>query len=114
MDTKSDYLKLNAGAMKAAFIVGLILCFCFAIPIIANYKKNSIAPVDSKLNPNTAKIYELEQLPAIGSAKAKAIADYRQNEKFETAKDIEKVKGIGEKTVIKIEPYLRFEDRDLH
>jgi competence ComEA-like helix-hairpin-helix protein len=112
MDMKSDKRELATGPMKAGFFVGIILCVCFALPILPNFKKTNFAPLDNKLNPNTASVYELAQLPSIGPAKAQAIADYRKDEKFENAKDVEKVKGIGEKTVNKIEPFLKFDTQE--
>jgi competence ComEA-like helix-hairpin-helix protein len=114
MDMKSDNQELIVRPMKTAFFIGVILCFCFALPILPNFKKTNFAPLDNKLNPNTASVYELAQLPAIGPARAQAIADYRKDEKFENAKDVEKVKGIGEKTVNKIKPFLKFNDTEVH
>ena len=49
------------------------------------------------VNINTATATELEALPGIGPAKAKAIVAYRQqNGQFKTVEDLKKVKGIGE------------------
>ena len=49
------------------------------------------------VNINTATAAELEALPGIGPAKAKAIVAYRQqNGQFKTVEDLKKVKGIGE------------------
>lgn len=57
----------------------------------------------SKININTASQEELESLPGIGPAKAKAIIDYRKkNGKFRSKGDIIKVKGIGKKIYEKI------------
>jgi len=95
---------------KAAFFVGMILCVCFTLSILPNFKKNTFATIDNKLNPNTASVYELAQLPAIGTARAQAITEYRQNNAFNNAKDLENVKGIGEKTANKLSPLLRFND----
>jgi len=99
------------GALKAAFLAGIVLCIYFTIPILQNSEKAAFGQVDNKLNPNTASAGELAQLPNIGATKAQAIVDYRQNERkaFETAADLDKVKGIGEKTVDKIEQWIKFD-----
>ena len=52
-----------------------------------------------KVNINTATAEEIAQLKNIGSAYAMRIVEYRQeNGPFEKPEDIQKVKGIGEKT----------------
>ena len=49
------------------------------------------------VNINTASPSELEALPGIGPAKAKAIADYRQQHgAFKSVEELKNVKGIGE------------------
>ena len=49
------------------------------------------------VNINTATVEQLETLPGIGPAKAKAIVDYRkQNGNFKKTEDLKNVKGIGE------------------
>ena len=49
------------------------------------------------VNINTASPSELEALPGIGPAKAKAIADYRQQHGvFKSVEELKNVKGIGE------------------
>ncbi len=50
------------------------------------------------VNINTADVKELEGLPGIGPAKAKAIVDYRKEHgPFATVDDLSKVQGIGPK-----------------
>jgi len=56
------------------------------------------------VNINTASPSELEALPGIGPAKAKAIADYRQQHgAFKSVEELKNVKGIGEGIFSKLE-----------
>jgi competence protein ComEA len=55
------------------------------------------------VNINSASQKQLEELPGVGAAKAKAIIDYRKkNGPFKTIEDIKKVDGIGDATYDKI------------
>ncbi|WP_305815139.1 ComEA family DNA-binding protein [Photobacterium leiognathi] len=62
------------------------------------------------VNVNTASASDLAaSLPGIGETKAKAIVDYRKKHgKFKSAKDLEKVTGLGEKSVRSMKKYLKF------
>lgn len=56
---------------------------------------------------NTASAKDLELLPQIGPAKAAAIVDDRtRNGPFKSIEDLDRVSGIGEKTLDRLKPYL--------
>lgn len=61
----------------------------------------------SLVNINTATQAELEELPNVGPATAKAIIEYREkNGKFSKVTDIMKITGIKQKTFEKIKDYI--------
>jgi len=65
-----------------------------------------------RINPNTADAASLMRLPNIGRSRAEAIIEYRQSaggKAFEKAADMERVKGIGPKTVEGMGPWLEFD-----
>ncbi|RYL91612.1 competence protein ComEA [Sporolactobacillus sp. THM7-4] len=60
---------------------------------------------DQVVNINTADEQELQNLPGIGPAKAKAIFHYREEHgPFKTVDELTNVTGIGEKSLEKIKP----------
>ncbi len=66
--------------------------------------------VSNKININTATVEELESLPGIGPAKAKAIVNYRETESvFIEIEDIMNVSGIGQKTYESLKDYITVE-----
>ncbi|MHC4757901.1 MAG: ComEA family DNA-binding protein [Planctomycetota bacterium] len=69
------------------------------------------------INPNDAPVQSLIRLPGIGPARANAIIAYRRGFKdshpntspFLQSNDLQKIKGIGPKTVENIEPFIKFQ-----
>jgi len=60
------------------------------------------------VNINTADKETLILLPSIGPVTAEAIIAYRkENGNFKNIEELTKVKGIGDKTLVKIKPYLQ-------
>jgi comEA protein len=63
------------------------------------------ATAASPVNLNTATTAELETLPSIGPATAARIIEFRQkNGGFKKIEDLMNVKGIGEKSFLKLKP----------
>ncbi len=64
-------------------------------------------PARTVVDINTANEDALVAIPGIGPALAKRIVEFRQqNGPFTRVEDLLKVKGIGEKTLEKMKPYL--------
>lgn len=54
------------------------------------------------VNLNTASAEELTSLKGVGPSTAAKIIEYRSKHKFNTIEDVMNVKGIGEKTFVKM------------
>ncbi len=77
----------------------------------------AFAPPDTRVNPNTASWMELTRLPGIGEVMAKRIVAYREENRspggnpiFRSPEDLDRVKGIGAKTISAIRDQLRFDE----
>ena len=65
------------------------------------------ATATAPLNINTATQAQLELLPGVGAKAAERILEYREkNGKFKKVEDLMNVKGIGEKSFLKLKPLL--------
>ena len=70
------------------------------------------APAPAPVNLNTATQAQLEALPGIGPKAAELILDYRKkNGNFKKVEDLMNVKGIGEKSFLKLKPLLSVTDK---
>ena len=83
----------------AATLAIMVMTLAVQVPLAA-------APPEAAVDINVAGAEQLATLPGIGPAIAKRIIDYRQaNGPFKRPSELMNVKGIGEKT------YLRLKDR---
>jgi len=88
--------------------VAVLLAIAMGAATEARGSQDSKAAVAAMtVNLNTATQVDLEKLPGIGPAMAKAILDYRQkNGGFKKIEELMNVKGIGEKAFLKLKPQI--------
>lgn len=104
-----------------AFVISVSICIClsiaFAVSSLSRSQQLYEIKLQRRINPNTAQVASLVRLPGIGISRASAIVAYRRDfagqkagrAAFETADDLQKVRGIGPKTVQNISRWLKFE-----
>lgn len=110
-----------------AFVIAASTCVFFSICFVVSGLTGSESAVgrrpagkirlDEKINPNDAPVASLVRLPGIGISRAGEIVTYRENfvgkdsnrPAFRDYDDLQKVSGIGPKTVENISEWLRFE-----
>jgi competence ComEA-like helix-hairpin-helix protein len=106
-----------------AFVISVWLAFCFCWVFVSNPLGSGLAfsgrefELESRINPNDALVESLMRLPGLGIGRAGAIVAYRENinrkdsdrPAFRNCNDLQKVKGVGPKTVQSISQWLKFE-----
>jgi len=96
--------------MRTTLSTALVLCTLFlAAPLFtaSAHAQSAPAPAAEKatLNLNAATVEQLATLPGIGPKVAERILEYRtKNGGFKKIEDLMNVKGIGEKSFLKIKP----------
>lgn len=102
--------------MKRAMLVLVSMVFLgvgsgptpgLAAPAAEETSKKSAAAAELRVNLNTATSEELTALPGIGDTIAARIVTYRKkNGSFTKVEELMNVKGIGEKTFLRLRPHL--------
>lgn len=89
------------------FALASVNVFASTAPGTASDQAGVAAKLSEKININTADEAVLVSLPGIGPKTAAAIVSFRtEHGNFKTIQDLSLVKGIGEKKLKKIEPFL--------
>ncbi len=112
---QSEDVLLWTRAYGMAAMIAIVLLAVVTGPAGLGGQAASAAVEPERINPNTAPLGSLVRLEGIGRARALDIIHYRQaNAQFETvfesAGDLEAIRGIGPKTAEKLEPWLVFEE----
>ena len=96
----------NWATLGIALVVLLLLSS--AVPGHAASAAQAKASPDDPVDLNKATVESLTTIPGIGKVTAERIVEWREtNGPFRRIEDLMKVKGIGEKSLEKIRPYIR-------
>ncbi len=104
-------------AFFTAVSVCVLLAAGFATSSFLRLSSSFEIDLENRLNPNVATSGSLTRLPGIGAVRAEAIVAYREGfnaqqisgNAFGNCDDLQKVRGIGPKTVGNIKRWLEFE-----
>jgi len=99
-----------------AVLVAACLAIMFLTWLASSGRRGELVDIDAveslqttfQVDLNGAEWPELSQLPEVGETLAKRIVESREREgRFASPDDLSRVRGIGPKTLEKIQPYLR-------
>lgn len=96
--------------MHVVTSIAAAVCLLLASPLPARAqdpRSEQVAKSTAALNLNTATLEQLEALPGIGRSTAQRILEHRQKSGgFKKIEDLMQVKGIGEKSFLKLKPMI--------
>ena len=99
----------QAGRRSSRFRIALLLVTLLALAGGHTYAQEPSHPASpgATLNLNSATLPQLEALPGVGRSTAERIIEYRQkNGGFKRIEDLMNVRGIGEKSFLKLKPLI--------
>ncbi len=98
---------LTTRAITALSVVMLLASLAQAAPQQSSSASETKSTPSTIVNINTATAAQLDKLPGIGPAVAARIIEYRQkNGQFKKVEELMNVKGIGEKSFLKLKSQL--------
>jgi len=100
--------------VTAALALVAALALGAAAPVAAPAESEARKPAapTRTIDLNTATVEQLVEVPGIGQALAERIVEFRQKEgPFRRVEDLMKVRGIGEKSLEKMRPWLTVKER---
>jgi competence protein ComEA len=94
--------------MKLHRVVAFALAVMFGVLVSSGVVLAAAQPApEGKVNLNTASVEQLATLPGVGEKLAARIVEYRQKAgTFKSIQELMNVKGIGERNLEKLQPYL--------
>ena len=115
-DNNQSRIQSFAFVISVSMAVCLSLTFILSSPELKSKVGGNEIDTENRINPNIAPVASLVRLPYIGLLRASAIVTYREqyhltdseNRVFQNINDLQKVKGIGPKTVQNISQWLTF------
>jgi competence protein ComEA len=91
--------------VPASILAGVLLA-APSVPALTQQPPAAAARA-AALDLNTASVTDLESLPGVGRQTAERIVEYRQkNGAFKKVEELMNVKGIGEKSFLKLKPLI--------
>lgn len=101
--------------MRSIVLLSLALCGTLAglpAPAQPPERPAKAAAARPQVNLNTATLADLESLPGVGRRTAERIVEYRQrNGGFKRIEELMNIKGIGEKSFLKLRPLVAIPPR---
>lgn len=95
---------------RSRALMAALLCSALGLPHLAHARSSARrgrkARVVGKANLNTATRKQLILLPRVGKHSAQAILAYRAQHRFQTIREIIRVKGIGKLSFLRLKPHL--------
>ncbi|OWY70917.1 hypothetical protein B7486_15070 [cyanobacterium TDX16] len=116
----------SAHDLRRAQLASILICTACVVLLGARHLRAPLRSpgahntlVAKGIDPNTAHWFELSQLPGIGESLARRIIEFRARGEsdpavsgpiFRLAADLDPISGMGEKTIRRLQPFLRLPD----
>jgi len=99
--------RLAAGILALAIAAAGVAPYVAATPPSSGGGTSGKSVPAAPLDVNTASAADLQKVPGIGGALAQRIVEFREkNGPFSQVDDLVKIRGIGEKSIVHLKPYL--------